>query len=503
MNRLVAFPGFADPGGEGLVGGAGRVGPVLAALRSRPFDRVVLLAFPAACGTARETAAAVAAEHPGLPCETWVCTAAPEDPAALAGEVRARLGGSAGGPAARTWFLANDGPPEARAAMVLAAAGGDGSFGAIAVRASVRGGAAEVATLRDPAPRPAAPGAVREAGAAYAADTRAAAGPGTGPPLGEAVQRLGIVGRSAALAAALGELAAVAPHDVPVLVTGETGSGKDLAARLVHLLSGRPEALFVPVNCGALPATLVESTLFGHTRGAFTGAVADRPGKFVQADGGTLFLDELAELPLDLQPHLLRVLEDGWVEPVGGTARRRVSVRIVAATNRDLAAAVEEGRFREDLYYRLAGATVRLPPLRERREDIALLAEAMLARINRAMRDPKRLTPAAVARLEAYDWPGNVRDLENALLRSVLRCPAVQLDAADLLLASPRRRRDPLARLPDPAPGFSLEAFLSDARRHLVARALDLTGGRQAAAARLLGLSPQALSQFLRRQNRA
>ncbi|AKI99940.1 two component Fis family sigma54 specific transcriptional regulator [Archangium gephyra] len=230
----------------------------------------------------------------------------------------------------------------------------------------------------------------------------------------------GAVGRSAAMQEAHRLLEQAARLDITVLLTGETGTGKELAARAVHLNSARREKPFVAVNCGALPAELVESELFGHGKGAFTGAAQAKAGLFEEAHGGTLFLDEVGELPLNAQVKLLRVLQEREVRRVGETRPVQVDVRVVAATHRDLRAAAAQGRFREDLFYRLNVFPVQLPPLRERKEDIPLLAAHLLDKHCKAMgRSLEGMTPEALRTLVGYPWPGNVRELENALMRAV------------------------------------------------------------------------------------
>jgi len=285
-----------------------------------------------------------------------------------------------------------------------------------------------------------------------------------------------------------------------VLIRGETGTGKELFARLVHRLSGRPADRFIALNCAAIPADLVESTLFGHKKGAFTGATSDHRGRFDVADGGTLFLDELGELPLSTQAKLLRVVQDGAVEPVGAAAPHQVDVRVIAATNRDVHKAIRDGAFREDLYYRLNVGEILLPPLRERRSDIPMLALHVLDRVNATLRRPKRMSTAALARIQNHDWPGNVRDLSNIIERSARLCRVDVMDADDILIADPITHADPLSALPEPDPGFSLDEFLRGARKQLILRALELSGGNQSEAARLLGVTPQAVSKFMKQE---
>ncbi len=233
-------------------------------------------------------------------------------------------------------------------------------------------------------------------------------------------ERFGMLGRSPAMIAVFDLIERVAPSDVSVLIQGETGTGKELVARAVHEASRRAARPFVAVNCAAVPANLLESELFGHVRGAFTGAVADRAGHFRSADGGTLFLDEIGDMPLEMQAKLLRVLQEGEVRPVGGSKTHRVDVRVVAATHRDLKAMCAEGRFREDLLFRLDVVRLELPPLRDREGDVALLAGALVGKLAAELGVvTPELTPEALERLAAWRWPGNVRELENELRRAI------------------------------------------------------------------------------------
>ncbi|MDF1800782.1 MAG: sigma-54 dependent transcriptional regulator [Planctomycetota bacterium] len=246
--------------------------------------------------------------------------------------------------------------------------------------------------------------------------------------------RYGMVGVGASMAKLFALIERVAPSDVPVLVQGETGSGKELVARALHTASHRADQPFLAENCAAVAATLLESELFGHVRGAFTDAARDRDGAFVAADGGTLFLDEIGDMPVEMQAKILRVLQEGEVRPVGSNKARKVDVRIVAASHRDLAAMVATGAFREDLYYRLNVVTLSLPALRERPEDLEPLARFLLGRIAAESKEPAReLTADGVAALAGREWPGNVRELENLLRRAVaLSPPGTALGPAEL-----------------------------------------------------------------------
>jgi len=290
-----------------------------------------------------------------------------------------------------------------------------------------------------------------------------------------------IVGRSPAIQTVLAQVAQVAPTSTTVLLLGETGTGKELLARAIHDRSPRRGRTLVTVNCAALPPTLIESELFGHEKGAFTGATASRPGRFELADGGTLFLDEIAELPIELQPKLLRVLQDGEFQRVGGTRTHKVDVRIVAATNRDLAPAIGERRFREDLYYRVATFPIHVPPLRDRRDDIPLLVWSMIERLQAALGHhvetvPKRVMDA----LMRYGWPGNVRELQNVIERALILSPGSALRLAEPLAASTRRTPD----------------RLDEIEREHILRILERCGWRingDGNAAAVLGLEPSTL----------
>jgi len=238
-------------------------------------------------------------------------------------------------------------------------------------------------------------------------------------PKGSIPMRFGMVGASPALGKVFALLEKVAPSDVAVLIQGETGTGKELVARALHEYGARKDEPFLAENCAAVPAELLESELFGHERGAFTGAVADRAGHFVAADGGTVFLDEIGDMPLPMQAKLLRVLQDGEVRPVGSNASKKVDVRVVAATNKDLRAMCAAGTFREDLYFRLNVITIELPPLREREGDVAHLARFFIGRMKDEIGLEATITPAALEALSRWRWPGNVRELENEIRRAV------------------------------------------------------------------------------------
>jgi two-component system response regulator AtoC len=301
-----------------------------------------------------------------------------------------------------------------------------------------------------------------------------------------------LVGASPPMQAVLRTVHKIAEHKTTVLITGESGTGKELVARAIHAASPRREAPFVAVNCGAIPEALLESELFGHKKGAFTDAVRDKRGLFSEASGGTLFLDEIGEMPLAPQVKLLRVLQEQQVRPLGSTEDERVDVRVVAATMRDLAADVREGRFREDLFYRLNVIQLALPPLRERREDLPQLVEHFLRRTNQKLGTRVlHVAPDAMALLVAHFWPGNVRELENTIERSVVLCDGDTLTRAGL----PDRLhsdRDPVREVLSSGE-LSIKKTVRIIEEELIRRALRATGGNRTNASKRLEISHRAL----------
>ncbi len=315
---------------------------------------------------------------------------------------------------------------------------------------------------------------------------------------------LRLIGESAAIEALRKQIRKVARSQAPVVVTGESGSGKELVARLIHEQGPRSDKPFMPINCGAIPRELVESELFGHKRGAFTGASSDKDGLFTAAHGGTLFLDEIAELPLDMQVKLLRAVQEKRIRPVGATDERPVDVRIVCASHADLDTAVREGRFREDLFYRIHVIGLRVPPLRERPEDIPLLADHILDRLSSEYGQPSpRLSDTARERLHAYAFPGNVRELENLLERALAMAEDNTLDADDLALNG---RTSPAA-VPDSGstdraddtPITSLDDQIEASQRRMLTESLERNRWNRTAAARELGLTYRQLRYRLKK----
>lgn len=301
----------------------------------------------------------------------------------------------------------------------------------------------------------------------------------------------GIVGRAKSFLRVLDQAARVAPHDTTVLVLGETGTGKELLARAIHHNSRRRNKPFVTINCGSIPKDLIEAELFGYTRGSFTGAFTSKPGKVEQADGGTLFLDEVGELSQEAQVKLLRVLQQGEVSKIGATETIHVNVRVVAATHRNLSAMVEDGTFREDLYYRLAVVPLHLPPLRERKEDIPDLVDNLFRKAKERHGLPDvRIAPQVLHHLMAYRWPGNVRELENVLERLLVLASGEVITEADLPEEIRRVAAQPQSywlELPDA--GLSLEGV----EKELILRALERFNGNQTQAAKYLDISRRTL----------
>jgi len=328
-----------------------------------------------------------------------------------------------------------------------------------------------------------------------------------------AEQTLGrrIIGASRPMRRLLEATSRVAGRDVTVLVRGETGTGKEFVAELLHAQSSRATRPLVRFNCAALPADLADAELFGHVKGAFTGATATRPGYFAQADGGTLILDEIGELPLPIQAKLLRALQEGEIQPVGSGRIEKVNVRVVASTNRDLAAEAKAGTFREDLYYRLAVVELVVPPLRERKDDIPALAAEFARRYGEKFGlGAITLEPALVDALARADWPGNVRQLENTIARLAALSSGGSITVADYEAASglpPSSSADAIPAADDDAPltdarnGPSLKEQVEAFERGLVARALDSTGGNQSEAARRLGVSRVTLIDKMKKYN--
>ncbi|MCC6346305.1 MAG: sigma 54-interacting transcriptional regulator [Nitrospirales bacterium] len=491
MNVLLTFTGFHDPYFKGLVDQEEQPGPILSLLSTRSFDHIFLFDTPSTQRVTGETKDAIKKLHHRSEVHVLeINLADPTNYQEIFRGLKAHLHRIIEDFASARFFVAvASGTPHMHACWVLLTASGEIPARILHVRpphfvTKQHPLVTEVDLSSHEFPT------VRFQDVSIPVEESQA-------DVDSVRVQLGIVGDHSAMQRSLELGAMLAPSQAPVLIFGETGTGKELFARYIHRLSGRPREIFVAVNCAAIPEDLVESLLFGHKKGAFTGAINDQVGKFDTADKGTLFLDELGELPIPTQAKLLRVLQDGLVEPIGQAKAHKVDVRIVGATNRDLRKLVRQGKFREDLFYRLNVGEIKLPPLRERRSDIPKLALHILDRLNGSLRRPKRLSAEALSRLQSHNWAGNVRDLENVIERSVRLCRNDVLDADDLLITEPVTYADPLDALPEPYEGFSLDEFLGSARKQMILRALEAANGNQSQAARMLGITPQAVHKFL------
>lgn len=502
VDGLIATLSPMDPFGPVLVGRGETAGPMLLALGVRPWKRIELLMPVDLCEAAGACEAVLRERYPTISIHVHpIACASHSTVGAWISALRAWRAGQ-GGVLAQPdhWVvLVPAGLVHWHAAWLLAAESGEFPAALLEVTPSSGAGLAPEYIWYRPPSREGGAWTLRErASATYRSQPVFSADGPTERRVLEALRELGLCGGHPAWRRTVETAAALAPHGVPVLIQGETGTGKGMLARFIHRVGPRPDGPFVSVNCGALPAALIGSVLFGHRKGAFTGAERDQAGKFEIADGGTLFLDEIGEMPLELQPQLLKVLEDGVVEPIGARGGRRVDVRILAATNRDLSEAVAERRFREDLYYRLSFGLVDVPALRERIDDLPMLAAHVLKQINGSLRSPRRITPEGLAWLRAQRWEGNVRDLQNTIGRTALLSREAELgpEAFAAALRSPRAGTG--ASWPTPHEGFRMEDFLGEARCRFFDEALRIANGSQSAAARLLGVSPQAVHRYVR-----
>lgn len=524
-DRLIAFVDLKDPFMPGPIAGEDRPGPVLSVAEARNFSSAILFHTPHTRQNAEATVAVLADRHPR--CEVslrQLAVSDPKDYSALMGTVALEIG-----QLQRAWFPAlnylcvSSGTAEMRAVWFLLTASGlleakllhvgspaEPLFGAANVR-EIELQSAEWASLRDllmPLDYFAAEPSGKRTGTLFALNldrrtaskSSVAASPAIDGELEEALKEIGIVITSAVMQAAAERVHIAAGTDQSILILGETGTGKDMFARLVHRLSARRDGPMIGVNCAAIPESLIDSHLFGHLKGSFTGAVNTQKGKFELANGGTLFLDEVGELSLDAQARLLTAIDKKEVDPIGSTKTSKVDIRIIAATNRDLAGEVAEKRFRADLYFRLNQIPIRLSPLRERVAEIPHLAVAIMNRINSVRSKRSQLSKQALRRLEEHSWPGNVRELDSTLQRSVALSSADILLPEHILIDPLPSASDPLTSLPEPAPGFSLKRYVTQVKHQLILKALARTQNNQAAAAGLLGMSKQAINQFLKKE---
>jgi len=496
MNTLLTFTGFRDPFDRGLVEGEEVTGPILTLLKARQFRQVFLFSTPNTHKNTQETESIIAAHHPSIVLKVIELSIIdPTDYLEIIRSLRRHINDildNTGND--RISISVSSGTPQMHACWLLLAASGEIPAHIINVRPP------RFVTDRHPLlseidfASPEFP-VIRSGSSpleSYNVEPR---------DFQTAIAKMGIVGDHPLMTRALETCAALAESDMPILILGESGTGKELIARLVHHLSSRAIEGFVPLNCAAIPKDLFESILFGHKKGAFTGASQDNPGKFDTADKGTIFLDEIAELPPAIQPKLLRTLQDGYIEPIGSKKPHKVDARIIAATNQNLKKAIKNGTFREDLFFRLNVGVIDLPSLRERRSDIPRIALHILDKVNERLRKPKRLSNDSLKVLQLRAWPGNVRELENTIERTAWLVKKDTIEPADLVFVESAEEKGNLIHPPDLAEGFSLEEYLVTTRKVILERALEVSGGNQSRAARLLGISPQAVNKFLKTQD--
>jgi DNA-binding NtrC family response regulator len=490
---LLTFTGFHDPYCASVVDGQQQAGPIMSMLNARPADVAVLFNTP---GAVKHTAATVDAVRKCYPRMTVDVKELPDlndptDHVLILRHLRRHVHDILGAyPDAEFFISIASGTPSMHACWLLLVA--EGTLPARILCGHPPRTAEETYRVTelnlsadefpDIKPKEYHPSAeVTECH----------------PDLPAVCEELQIIGDDKGFVAALDRAARLAEYDCHVLVVGETGTGKEQIAKLIHRMSGRHKDRFVAVNCAAMPKELAESILFGHEKGAFTGAVQKQDGEFLRANGGTLFLDEVGDMPSTIQAKLLRVFQDGVIKPLGGQ-ERTVSVRVVAATNMDLAKAIRDGRFRADLAQRFID-TVELPPLRRRRGDIVRLATFALTLWNREYGESRKIGRDALEKLQVYAWPGNVRELISAVQRAAMMVKARTIRAEDLRLGDAAWQSGAGAiSLPEPSEGFSLKEYLTEARTSLVKRAIEMAGGNRAGAARLLGISPQAVHKYAR-----
>jgi len=490
MRILLSFTGFHDPYCETGVEGEMETGPILTVIHERPFDSVILFVTPVMKEKSVATLDAISRLHPKMKAE--VVDIALKDPTNYTGLLRQiRLAWAdirKNHPDAEFTISVSSGTPHMHASWLLLAASGEIPANLVQSKASkfARAGTSRVTDIdftrqEFPQIRAFPPVSEDEKGVEDAATV---------------AMSLGILGDHEKHLASISKAVTLGQYDEHVLITGETGTGKEMVAKLIHQSSHRVSGEFVCVNCAGFSESLIESLLFGHRRGAFTGADRDHTGFFETARGGTLFLDEIGELPLTCQAKLLRALEQRTIHRVGDNKEIKVDVRVIAATNRDVKNAVRDKTFREDLYYRF-GEIIQLAPLRERKSDIPKLALHFLDQWNGMYARQRRISTESLKRLLQYDWPGNIRELRKVVERSARLADGKIIQPGDLIFDEALAPQG-FEALPEPRDGFHLNEYCAEVRRRLVDRAIELSAGNKSAAARLLGVTPQAVHLYVR-----
>lgn len=493
MRILLTFTGFHDPYGSSTVEGQRQAGPILTVLANRPLEKVVLFETP---NTREQTAGTKAAIEEGFPhLKVEVREVPLKDPTNYVGilkHLRRHISDLLKLHEEGEFFISvSSGTPHMHACWMMLAASGEIPAKLLQAQpprfvSDPKRRVMEIDFTHPDFPLIRSPVHISREDDETSADLIAVR------------KQLKIVGDDDAFLSALQRAASLAPYDVHVLLVGETGTGKELFAGLIHALSERPSDRFIAFNCAAYPDTLLDSGLFGHVKGAFTGADRNQQGKFELADGGTLFLDEIGEMPPESQAKLLRALQAGEYEPLGLGRPRKANVRVIAATNRDIATAVRQGKLRPDLFHRFGGV-VEIPPLRQRRGDIAKLAQFALDEWNHKHGQDKRLSAEAMSKLRRYSWPGNVRELFKVVEESAMMSSGKTLRGENIVLGG-IEVADSFSSLPEPHDGFDISSFCAEVRRRLVERALLIARDNKSAAARLLGVTPQAIHLYLKNQ---
>lgn len=490
MQILLTFTGFHDPFNPEQSNGQKQAGPVLTVLAHRNFDVVYLLSTPKTAHRSRDTVKAISERHPNLDVrEEELMLKDPTNHLGILRQLRQTFSKiQKDHPDSKYSISLSSGTPHMHACWLLLTASGEIP--------------ARLLQPQRPEHTPTGKSPIKDI------DITVADFPQVTKPLRSDIEEsdehdlivacdeLGIIGRNASFQKALKEASILAQYDQHILLLGETGTGKEHFANLIHHLSQNRAQDIVVVNCGSIPENLVESVLFGHTKGAFTGATTAKIGKFQAADGGVIFLDELGELPLATQAKLLRALEQGEVEPVGSAKPSKVNVQVIAATNKDILTMVKDGEFREDLYRRFA-STIQIPSLRQRKSDIPALATHILNLWNAKYEKQRRLTPEALQKLNGHAWPGNVRELVNVINNAAIFCPNTSIDADQLDFT--KSAYGDKTFIPEPEVGFSINEFIDNAKEQLVTRAVEKTKTK-AEAAKLLGWSPAALTNYFTRK---
>jgi DNA-binding NtrC family response regulator len=492
MNILLTFTGFHDPFVPAGIEGQTTAGPILTVVGEKDFDHVYLFCTPRLVERSEQTRLAIEERHPKT--TAHILDVPLKDPTNYLGilrQIRSHFKTINESHAGASYSISvSSGTPHMHASWLLLAASGE--IPAKVLQSTppefVSEGKSRVKEIDLAQPDfPIITRSLREIHDSSDEDTE----------ISNACRELGIIGRDPAFLKALREAYIYASYDnVHVLLLGETGSGKEQFAKFIHGLSQRAARPLLTLNCSSIPENLLESQLFGHKRGAFTGAASDQIGKFKAADGGILFLDELGELPMTSQAKLLRVLDSGEIEPVGTNKPSKVDVKVIAATNRDIKKMILEGTFREDLYQRFS-STIRIPSLNQRKSDIPSLALHFLQGWNNQYQKQRRFSTDAIAELTAHYWPGNVRELAKVVKLSAMLCSKAVIAPEDLRFDESSTEL-PSRNLPEPVEGFSLMSFLEEIKRQLIERALVKSGNVQAKAARMLDLTPQAINQYLK-----